>query len=98
VMPTRRKTGIDVAASVLALHVRAVAERQRHSETAELSADDLSSIVRAAEILRAIECGRMSLLLKVLGRRLTTMKLDDLKDFVAETLGGEITGEGEHAV
>jgi hypothetical protein len=94
-MAARRQTGLDLAASALTRHVRALAERQQRSETGELSTADLASMVRAAEVLRAIECDRANLLFKAVGRRLATMKIDDLKGLLAEVVTGEIEDEAE---
>jgi hypothetical protein len=94
-MAVRRKTGLDLAAAALERHVRAVADRQEKSLGGELSAADLASMVRAAEILRAIECNRASLVLKVVGRRLATMKTEDLESLLIEIVTGEIEGEAE---
>jgi hypothetical protein len=96
-MAARRQTGLDLAASALTRHVQALAERQQRRENGELSAADLASMVRAAEVLRAIECDRANLLLKVVGRRLATMKIEDLKGLLTEVVTGEIEGEEEGA-
>jgi len=45
--------------------------------------------------LRAIECNRASLVLKVVGRRLATMKTEDLESLLIEIVTGEIEGEAE---
>jgi hypothetical protein len=89
------KTGVDIAASALSRHVRALADRQQRSESGELSAADLASMVRAAEVVRAIECDRANLLFKAVGRRLATMKTEDLKSLLAEIVTGEIEDEAE---
>ncbi|GEM_PF-4264195 len=52
-------------------------------------------MVRAAEFLLAIECGRANMLFKAVGRRLATMETEDLKSLLAEIVTGEIEGEAE---
>ena len=94
-MPVRRETGIDLAASALTRHVRALSEQQRRSESGELSGADLASMVRAAEFLLAIECCRANMLFKAVGRRLATMKVEELKSLLAEVVTGESEGEAE---
>jgi len=70
--------------SVLTRHVHAVADRQAKDPSGELSAADLSSVVRAAEVLRTVEWDRVSLALKVLGRRINTIDKDELVGFFAK--------------
>ena len=96
-MAARRQTGLDFAATALTRHVQALTERQKRSESGELSAADLASMVRAAEILRAIECDRATLVLKVVGRRLATMKDEDLRSLLIDIVTGEIEDEAESA-
>jgi hypothetical protein len=96
-MPARRQTGLDFAASALTRHVRALADRQQRGENGELSAADLASMVRAAEVLRAVECDRATLVLKVVGRRLATMKDEDLRSLLIDIVTGEIEDEAESA-
>lgn len=67
-MPARRQTGLDFAASALTRHVQALTERQKRSESGELSAADLASMVRAAEVLRAIEIRHCLQTSGILGR------------------------------
>jgi hypothetical protein len=96
-MPGRRKTGLDFAASALGRHVQALAERQERSENHELSPAALTSMVRAAEFLLAIESGRANVLFRAAGRRLATMTIEDLKILLAEVVTGEGEGEGDSA-
>jgi hypothetical protein len=94
-VPGRRQTGLDFAASALGRHVQALADRQQRSENGELSAVDLVSMVRAAEFLLAIECGRANMLFKAVGRRLATMTIEELRGLFAEIVTGEIEDGAE---
>ena len=78
--------------SVLTRHVRAVADRQAKNPSGELSAADLASVVRAAEVLRTVEWDHVNLAFKVLGRRINTIDKDTLVGFFAkmrDSLGDE---------
>jgi mRNA-degrading endonuclease toxin of MazEF toxin-antitoxin module len=83
-MAVRRQTGLDLAASALTRHLRAVADRQAKNPSGELSAADLASVVRAAEVLRTVEWDHVNLALKVLGRRINTIDKDELVGFFAK--------------
>ena len=80
----RRKDGLSSAVSVLTRHVRAVADRQAKNPSGELSAADLASVVRAAEVLRTVEWDHVNIAFKVIGRRIHTMNQDALIGFFAK--------------
>jgi len=91
----RQKIGLDVAAAALGRHVQALSDRQKRTESGELTSADLASMVRAAEFLLAIECGRANMLFKAVGRRLATMTIEELRGLFAEIVTGEIEDGAE---
>jgi len=94
-MALKQKTVLDSAAAALTRHLQALEDRQKKSESGELRRSDLDSMVKAAEVLRSIEFDRVSILMKVLGRRMETMPKEELKVFISLVITGEPETGGE---
>lgn len=82
-----RTGGLSFAVAALTRHVRAVCDRQAEGSTGELNAADLSSVLRAAEVLRAVELDIVNITLKVVGRQITSMTPEQLES-VFTTIAG----------
>lgn len=82
-MASRRKGGLDIAFQALSEHVRAVRERQKQSPSQELDPADLTSVVRAADALRAIEFDRVMVVMRAARHRLPSMTPDELKELLS---------------
>lgn len=93
-MVLRQKTGLDSVAAALTRHVMAVEARQSQSESGELRPSDLASIVKAAEVLQALEFDRVNILMKVLGRRIATMSNEELAGYITLIMTYEHEADG----